>query len=364
MAFSFVDFNKNFDYIFNDTFTNYDPFNLNTAPKTPDFFSNYHKPNPFVASNKNFTVSQNDAVVKLKRDQQLMSKFNHQIISGYLSLHTSEGWKEGGIDIIGRAFTRYILSKYVVEGEHCLGDNKPLLEKVVKAFPGLDNTGRFDCQIPDTHRPKTSRICIDSGIGGWDTHAVSRMVGNLGSTYDSKKPFFEILINSARPGAGETLCEPFFISVYDNEKELDERRKLLACLDKTPAEFATRAFYPSYAIKPESYLEKHQERLGPHSTHLLKGLMFLQKTKLTAQKSGNCWIKQPLRCLLTALYIEIITQDQQLSFEEAWEKAKVTYKRIQRTAAIPYVESLMASTEMTPVMKSAALKSLAHQKEL
>ncbi len=313
-----------------------------------------------------FWTGNTDLSLNQMRDRKLISENSKDVISGYLNLRSEDGWKEGSDPRIGAAFTRFILVNYFNQGKKLLGSNEPILEKAIETFRDIGSFGHHSLLMSyeEGHRPRTNRVCYDQAIQGWQKHAISRMVGNLASTYDPSKPFFEILVNSARPSNDEPLCQPFFISIHENEKDLDKRRLSLALQVNAPSNLAHFQFYATQLKNPETYLKENQDRLGPNSTRLLKGLDFLQKKTISAQKTGNCWIKQPMRCLLASLYLEFFSQCKEWSPEKAWEEATDVYKRIQRTVAIPHVEALISQTGMTSQMKEAALRGIETQKNL
>ena len=125
-----------------------------------------------------------------------------------------------------------------------------------------------------------------------------------------------------------------------------------------PAELAHYSFYASYLKKPKEFLQENQERLGPNSTRILNGLIYLQDVEVNMQRSGNCWIKQPMRCFLVNLYVELLTHRKELSFEQAWKQAKELYKHVQKAVAIPYVTELLEKECVTPAMKESAFREL------
>lgn len=308
------------------------------------------------------SLNREDLMKKLKADKALMSSFGENIISGYLNLGSGDGWKEGCDNRVGAAFTRYILVRYFLEERENLGANERILSKVIHAFSEI---GDINKPLPYTNRagvyPKFSRACYDDTVTGWKGHAVTRLVGNLGSTYDPSKPAFEILVNSARTTMENFLCKPFYITIYKDEKEVEDHRKLLASLTHVPEETAYYSFYSSSHKTAGEYLKENQSRLGPNSKSILKGLEFLENTTISAQKVGNCWIKQPMRCLLTSIFIETLTAQTNLSPNEAWENSKSLYKSIQKIAAIPYVQDLVKTTPMTKPMTQSALQGIEKQ---
>lgn len=344
---------------FNNIFSNNIFFENNGDIKKQQMNSN-----PFIKVPLN-TQTTDNLKTNLKSDRSLLSNYGESIISGYLNLGISDGWKEGGDHRVGAAFTRYILVRYSLEEKQNLGQNEQVLSKVIKAFSQI---GDITQNLPYVNRagtyPKFSRACYDETVTGWKGHAISRIVGNLGSTYDPLKPAFEILVNSARTEEENPLCKPFYITIYKDEKELEIRREKLASLKHFPEKLAIQSYYSLSHKTPLAYLDENKSRLGPNSTRLLNGLEFLEKTTISAQKVGNCWIKQPMRCLLTSVYLEILTARADLSPENAWQESKFLYKNIQKIIAIPLVKDLMSQIQMTKTMKESALQGIDKQRNL
>lgn len=333
---------------------NFDNFNFNDPFQT-SFKNGFSDPFFKNASFDSFP----DFSFKKQQDLMTISKYPMDIISGYLNLENSEGWHEGGFESVGAAFSRYILTKYTEE----FGNDEPVLKQAVNAFNDIEKEKTIFSFEPDGHRPTKSRACYDPGVTGWQKHRIARMVGNLGSSYDPNKPFFEILVNS-QSTAEDPLCTPFFVSIYENEEELEKRRNQLISLEKVPSKLAKYSYYPSYAKKPDEYLKDPNLKLGPNSTRILEALVFLQNAQLRGQKSGNCWIKQPMRCILASLYIELVTKRPHMTNEDAWREAIDIYKRIQKNEAIPYIEQLLNDVNISNQMRKSANEALAHQKNL
>lgn len=250
-------------------------------------FTNFNIPNvpDFIAQNFDFAKSmselnklgeQLDNINLDKIGEQfnchneplLLRQHSKTVIEGYLNLGKADGWKEeGGPYSLGVAFTCFIAKQYFAKKVESLGVNKIIFEKVIEGL----------CE--ENHLPSKSRVCYDSSVRGWQKHAVSRLVGNVCSAYDPSKPSFEILINSARNSANNEHCQPFFISIHQNGKELEMRRKLLASQEMISGETASFNFYPLSVKKPEDFLKENQERLGPNSTRLLQGLIYLKQVQ-------------------------------------------------------------------------------------
>ena len=56
-------------------------------------------------------------------------------------------------------------------------------------------------------------------------------------------------------------------------------------------------------------------------------LVFLSNQKFLAQSIGNCWLRQPMLCILTSFYIELLTQRPELSYKQSWTAAQKFFKR-------------------------------------
>jgi len=302
----------------------------------------------------------------IAQDYTVLTTFKKNIIEGYLNLSKAQGWHEGHDPRVGIAFVRYILVHYFTQQKEQLGLDHTVLERTTKAFTSSKPllSALLQEKKPKKNHPKLSRLRYDLSVFGWQNHGISRLVGNLGTTYKRTAPFFEILINSSRDFEEETTCKPFFVSVFNNESQTDERQKELRNYTTVPGVLARFTFYSRRLQKPEDFLKQHQKKLGPNSTRLLKSLSFLQKVTINAQKVGNCWIKQPMRALLVTIFVETITHRIDLTPKQAWESAKTLYKDIQKKEAIPLVESFLDQINVTETMKKAALESIKHQKKL
>jgi hypothetical protein len=264
-----------------------------------------------------------------QQDTEFLKQFPDAVIAGYLNLGKEDGWEEGHDPRLGSAFTRLIVSRFYEIAKSNSSTNTKVIERVIE---GLSERSRF---------PLNSRVSYDSSVGGWQGHAISRLVGNLGSTYSATKPFFEILINSQRTSEDNENCTPFSISIYNNGNDLETRHQLLAPLKKAPVTIAHSSFYNLNRKSPSVFLRENQSKLGANSIRILNGLDYLEKVTMVAQKVGNCWIKQPMRCLLTSLYIELLTERPKLTNEQAWAEATALYKEIQKRSAIPYIQDLL-----------------------
>lgn len=293
------------------------------------------------------------------RDHAVISQFAEEVVSGFLNLGTKEGWSEGSDPRIGAAFTRHMVQEYLKK-EKPNSVNGEILGKVLDS---LANIGDFE-GIPlakepeDGHRPTTNRVRYDSAVLGWQQHAITRMVGNVASKYNPKLPFFEILINSARSSRDNEICQPFHISIFNNEADIDKRRSNLSVMKMLPANLAHFTFYASYLNDPEKFLAKTHLKVGPNSTRLLEGLMYLQRKELKAQSVGNCWIKQPMRALLVSLYLETLSVRKELTPDGAWKEAVAMYKDIQKKAGIPIIEELLDNSGISGLKRTYAAAAI------
>lgn len=338
--------------------SNFDDF-FKSSPFITSFFdlnTSFKELNLAEEPNFKFTTH----TTQTSKDEQLVKSFSKDVIAGYLNLGFTDGWDEGSDVRIGYAFTRIILLEYVKNQKQEASKNKEVFEKVFASFFGDESN--FD--VIDNIRPRKSRACCDVGITGWKGHATSRIVGNLSNEYQPSKPFFEIIINSARNSADDPNCQPYTISIHDNEQQLDERRKNLASINSLPEKLAYHIYYPSYLKSPKYFFSINQSKLGPNSTRIIEGLTFLENKTINAQKVGNCWIKQPMRCLLAILYLEIYSTHKELNPSEAWNQALTIYKSIQKSVAIPYVEELVKKTNVSQNMLESAQKAIIKQKSL
>lgn len=299
-------------------------------------------------------------------DEKILREFSTHIIAGFLNLGETGGWPEGHDPRAGAAFVRFSLKNYLKKGENLLGKNKIIFESSLKAFRQIGSlyvSAQGVGEPQDGHRPRDCRVCYDAGVMGWQKHAIARMTGNLASEYLPNKPFFEILINSARVESDDPGCRPFFVTVYRNEKELDERRMSLIQQKMLPGAIAHFTFYDKSREKPANFLEKNNAQLGPNATRILKALAYLENVTINAQKVGNCWFKQPMRCLLASLYLELISLRPELSPENAWIEATEFYKRVQRSA-LEEIDTFIQNVEMTPLMEKSLQQALKERRNL
>lgn len=281
------------------------------------------------------------------RDRIVIHQFAEALVGGFLNLGERQGWPEGGDPRVGAAFTRCMVQEYFEKGEHST-KTRTILQNVLASFSNIGdfNETSLRKEPENGHRPTTNRVRYDAAVTGWQKHAITRMVGNLGSKYEPRLPFFEILVNSARSSVEKETSQPFAITIHDNEKMLDARRSKLSALAMCPASVAHFTFYDSLLNTPEKFQETTKLKIGPNAKRFLEGLMYLQNVELKTQYVGNCWIKQPMRCLLVSLYIEIFTECKELTPKEAWAMTVHLYKDIQKEAGIPIIEELLEDAKI------------------
>lgn len=292
-----------------------------------------------------------------------LAREKQKIISGFLNLGESHGWVSGSTPILGQSFSRYLLVNYFKKNYCNL--NRSALEKLLESFQiahilaGSANYGRVNPKA--THRPKNGRVCYDAHVQGWKGHLIGRLVGNLASEYGATKPCFEIIVNSQRSRLD--ICRPFTISIHVNEAEILKRRQGLLGLEQAPQEIAYPLFYSSSLVRPEDFLARYQDKIGPNSKRILDGLIFMEKIEMPAQSVGNCWMKQPMRTLLASLYLEIYSERKELTPDQAWTEAKKIYKEMQ-VNILDFIGGLINKTEMTPEMERHAREAFERRKSL
>ncbi len=297
------------------------------------------------------------------------------VVGGYLNLCEKQGWEDRGNDPrVGAAFVRCMLTDYVqnfpkytshlAEKGMKTDEFETIMKRVVDGFENIGNLIKSPfCkeQPEDGHRPKTNRVRYDEGVKGWKNHTVCRMVGNIASRYETRFPFFEILVNSARDTVENISCRPFRVTIFDNETELDKRRQSLAAGPQLDVSTAHHTFYSSSLKGPDQFMKTTRLKIGPNAKRILEGLEFLNKVEMYAQRTRNCWIKQPMRCLLVGLYLEILSVRKELSPPEAWKMAMIMYKEIQKRSGIPIIQGLMDQVRMSAEMKDNALKEIEYR---
>lgn len=302
--------------------------------------------------------------IDVKGDQQTVERYRTHIISGFLNLGATDGWTEGGPVVAATAFVRLVLHKYKENQALRCQKDRSIIEKTLDVFKDNKSSieSLFRLNEERVSRPRTTRICFDSSVEGSNEHAICRMVGNLATSYQPSKPFFEILVNSHSHRTGTDGCAAYYVSIHNNEQKLDQRHQKLLTQKNIPLALAKHAFYSSDLVRPAEFLREHKAKLGVNSTHILKGLLYLQDVKINKQVVGNCWFKQPMRCLLAALYIQLIDADRKSSFEQSWKSAIALYREIQRESAVPVIEKLLQYELATQKMVQSATKALQKRK--
>ena len=334
---------------------------------SPELFENLQRSGlPFVCISSDEDVESffsGAAFSPKSRDRTIIGHFANDVISGFLNLAKGYGWSEGSDPRIGAAFTRFMVKEYFQKASLSEIENA-IIKRVLDTFENVGNFEKspFSNEPDEGHRPNTSRVRYDAEIYGWQKHAITRMVGNVASSYNPKFPFFEILINSARSSSESEACKPFFITIHGNEKELDQRRVKLASMKMFPAQLAHFTFYSNCLKDPEKFLLTTKLKIGPNSMRILEGLIYLQNKELKAQSVGNCWIKQPMRSLLVGLYLEVLSVKKELTPDGAWKEAVGMYKDIQKKAGIPIIEELLTEIKLTPDMKDSASRALEYRR--
>jgi hypothetical protein len=294
-----------------------------------------------------------DSRMEMVQDQCTVETHSLRVIAGFLNLGKSQGWTEGGDPRVGSSFIRLILNKY----KDTSRDESGIIEKTLRAFK---NTS---LDSDDSHLPKNSRTNYDEGVSRWRGHAVGRLVGNLASNYAPSKPFFEVLVNS-QVVSGSSTCHPFHVSVHANQTVLEQRRDNLRAYEDLPDEIARPVFYSKTLVAPDKFLKDNLDKMGKNGTRILEALNFLQNKEMQGQTVGNCWLKQPLRCLLASLFIDLSDEKKDLSFERVWGETILLYKDIQKKAGIPLIENLLKTEKIDPSMRQSALRELERRKSL
>ena len=300
-------------------------------------------------------------------DDNVMEYFAESIVGGFLNLGEERGWTDGGTKEVGDRFIRLILNYSLDTNQAWFVSNRSVCEKVRCAFGQVGVVETLRSNI----RPSQSRFVYDGRIQGVKEHGISRILGNVASTYGSRKPFFEVIVDSARIWdengriCDEKRCCPFSVTIFENEKDLEERYRTLKDARSVPAgEKSISIFYHSDLKGPKDFLREHQNKIGPNGTRILEALEYLQNQKMRRQEVGNCWMKQPMRALLASFYLELVSDRKDLSYENAWKQANTLYKCIQQNVAIPYIESLLEEVTISPDMEAAAREVIARRKAL
>lgn len=238
-----------------------------------------------------------------------------KLIEGFLEIGEEEGGSEGGCASVGAYFTRLTFRESLIKNKEAYSNDWDILTRVDSAL----------------HRKVSGnpRAYYDDGDYGWSGHVISRMIGYLTSSPQSNGPFFEVLINSQRIDKRNDQTFPFSIYILFDKDYADSRCNILRGSKKDSGMDAMRVYYDKQLYTPKKYMleEEKCQRLDPQTKQFLQGLDHLSKCKYEAQRIGNCWIKQPMLCILVGLYLELLTHRQYLSDEQCWQQAKTLYDR-------------------------------------
>jgi hypothetical protein len=238
---------------------------------------------------------------EMKGDLDFISTRKDKIIEGFLSIGKEDGRKEEGSDYeTGFRFIRYMFKKFFINSSSKLVDYQDILENTCQAFS------------INEQKKMLPRAMADTTIKGWNKHAIGRIIGFVGTQPNPKGPFVEILINSARKDPNNPYCYPFQAIVLPNQETAEWRWNQLTSLRNLPETIAYPVFFPlknEYTIEvfKEKFRKDHNKDPGPNALRLLKGLNVLTITKMKAQTTGNCWIKQNKRMVFVFLFIETLT---------------------------------------------------------
>jgi hypothetical protein len=254
-----------------------------------------------------------------RKEWESLKCYKDQLIIGFLEIVDDQVFAQGGSSNKGIQFCRLMLKKFININEETLSTYRETLINVGKALNGA----------PREIDPKGPRAYVDASITGWDNHCITRLVGSVGSSFQSTGPIFEVLVNSQRPSKNNTVCSPFFTSILPTREQAIKRWELLNSIKRLPDSNVRKAFYPKKRLQPLDFLNSSRDRFGGNSTRLLKGLHYLGSKQLHAQSVGNCWLKQPMRSVLTSLYIETLTNRPELDNEAVWKLAKFLYLKWQ-----------------------------------
>lgn len=300
--------NADEDDLFNDIFETYAPFPPTASSQTSNSDNSYKS-----TVRPKMTMSALDEL----NHKEFIDKFSEQLIPGFLNLDESDGWPVASRPCIAEKLIRDCILKLFNElSKEKIPESefyKTILCSVYQGFPEKMNS-LHPCS------PQSTRVVQDVDVLGWNNHKVGRLVGNLGSSYNPSEPFFEVIVNSH-------TNLPFNVSIHGNEKVLNDRRTNLLNLETTPHEIALSIYFDPLLVTPEEFLK--QNKLEPNSTRMIEGLRYLQSVQMPPQTVGNCWMKQPLRNFLAALYLETFSAREELTPKDAWKMALKLYKDVQ-----------------------------------
>jgi hypothetical protein len=273
----------------------------------------------------------------LETDKKIIKLFAHDIVAGFLNLGQIHGWFEGCYDSVAIGFVRYTMEKFLHKNKNASN----IIVKAVESFSGPN------------HWSKTSQVFFHSRISGWKHHAIGRIIGYVGKKYKKKKPFFEVLMDSAN-------INPFFVSIYNTESELEQKsNKILTVEDQEKYQVKDVYFDPNHT-DAKRYLEKHYNELDNNSIHFLTALIYLEDLRIKDQTVGNCWMKKSMRALLCLLFLETVIENN-ISPELAWIKAKIMYTEWQ-ISVVPMIKRLIYLTSVSIEAKQTAQDYLSQKR--
>lgn len=266
----------------------------------------------------------NQYKTEVEKDWDVISGRKDNVIAGFLNIGIKDGWNqdEGEQHVIGWSFTRFMFAAFCEAQSSALAEYRDIIERVKTAF--LSKITQEGLDFPPRAFP-------DSSICGWARHSITYLMGYLGSKKSENGPFFEVVINSAKPEDSD-YCFPFKVSVLLNKQEAIARKKQL----RPAKEFADVVAYPLYFHSRNTktisefktiYRMEYAKDPGKNAMRILNALEFLEGSQMQAQVIGNCWMKQNERLVLPLLFIEIVTHRPELSHEKCWELAISLYKK-------------------------------------
>ncbi|MCB1111263.1 MAG: hypothetical protein H7A37_06550 [Chlamydiales bacterium] len=237
-------------------------------------------------------------------------------VAGFLSIGNKDGYlgEEGNTHELGFRWVRFTFLKFADEQAVRFPDFTQSIKKAVRSF------------LPADVENTLPRSYLDMSISGfWHRHSAVRLHGTVTKEWNPNTPRFEVIIDSS----GKPF--PFYATVYDNWKDLEERVETLQLAKLSTSHEATNAIFHDRSLhSPEKYHERYQKiflkDLDIHSVRLLEGLDLLTKAKKKPQRIGNCWMKQVKRSVLVALFFELLTEHSELKPKACYEKAEFFYK--------------------------------------
>lgn len=284
-----------------------------------------------------------------------------QIVAGFLNLKESEGWKEGGYSEVGYKFSEELIKRYFQKNQEILGKDKAVFKSLCSDLDRDTNAvhellSQASIELPSSCiRSCTKQFHIDSKFQGWKKHAVGRITGRLSQ---SGGKCFEILVNSHQDEFN--ICHPFKVHIFKEKQDLEKRSKELKRYDEVEGEEAKHFYFREDLSHPKNCPEAS---LNADEKNIIRGLNYLEGREMNPQIAGNCWLKQPLRCMLVRIYLEIIKTQRDTSYEDAWKKSNFHYYKILCNEGLPLVESLLESCSKNETACSNAKKAIETRRE-